>query len=399
MEYDIITVGGGLAGSGLARSMAKQGASVLVIERETAFRDRVRGEGLHPWGVAEAKALDLYDVLLDGGGHNVRWWRSTVTGGSASTTCRDLPATNPHGTAEVAFYHPEMQEVFLCAAGAAGAEIRRGASVVDVTPGERPSVSVRGEDGREEVLHARLVVGADGRQSRVRRWAGFPAQQDPEKLVVGGALFEGLRLPDDGVKVVRHPSIGQAVLIFPLGKGRHRVYFIYRKLGELRRLSGKRHVPDFIDACIETGADAAWFEGAGVAGPLAMFEGADTWVAHPYRDGVTLIGDAAAASDPSWGCGMALTLRDVRVLRDCLLSEPDWHLAGGSYAVARDDYYASVRRMTRWLADLLYEVGPDADERRARVLPRLAREPERMPDTAGLGPDGPNDEANLQSLG
>jgi menaquinone-9 beta-reductase len=55
-DYDLITVGGGLAGSALAIAMAKHGARVLVIEREEAFKDRVRGEGITPWGVAEAQA-------------------------------------------------------------------------------------------------------------------------------------------------------------------------------------------------------------------------------------------------------------------------------------------------------------------------------------------------------
>jgi flavin-dependent dehydrogenase len=43
-EYDVITVGGGLAGAGLAKVLAERGVRVLVIEREIAFRDRVRGE-------------------------------------------------------------------------------------------------------------------------------------------------------------------------------------------------------------------------------------------------------------------------------------------------------------------------------------------------------------------
>src|SRR3989442_15175364 len=40
--YDIITVGGGLGGSTLAKVMAERGARVLVLERERQFRDRVR---------------------------------------------------------------------------------------------------------------------------------------------------------------------------------------------------------------------------------------------------------------------------------------------------------------------------------------------------------------------
>jgi hypothetical protein len=46
-------------------------------------------------------------------------------------------------------------------------------------------------------------------------------------------------------------------------------------------------------------------------GPLAEFEGADHWVESPVKNGVALIGDAAASSDPSWVCGLSLTLLDV----------------------------------------------------------------------------------------
>lgn len=46
--YDIITVGGGIAGSILARAMAEHGAKVLVLESATSFRDRVRGEAMGP---------------------------------------------------------------------------------------------------------------------------------------------------------------------------------------------------------------------------------------------------------------------------------------------------------------------------------------------------------------
>jgi len=53
--YDIVTVGGGLGGSALARAMAARGARVLVLEREKQFKDRVRGEFLAVWGVAEAR--------------------------------------------------------------------------------------------------------------------------------------------------------------------------------------------------------------------------------------------------------------------------------------------------------------------------------------------------------
>jgi hypothetical protein len=70
-KYDIITVGGGLGGATLAKAMAEQGARVLVLEWEIHFKDRVRGEQMHPWGVAETKALGIYDLLAATCGHEL----------------------------------------------------------------------------------------------------------------------------------------------------------------------------------------------------------------------------------------------------------------------------------------------------------------------------------------
>jgi 2-polyprenyl-6-methoxyphenol hydroxylase-like FAD-dependent oxidoreductase len=44
MTFDVITVGGGLAGSALDTALARSGHKVLVWERETRFKDRVRGD-------------------------------------------------------------------------------------------------------------------------------------------------------------------------------------------------------------------------------------------------------------------------------------------------------------------------------------------------------------------
>jgi len=69
-DYDFITVGGGIAGASLAKAMAERGFRVLVVEREKQFKDRMRGEWLAPRGVAETKALGVYQELLAAGGHD-----------------------------------------------------------------------------------------------------------------------------------------------------------------------------------------------------------------------------------------------------------------------------------------------------------------------------------------
>ena len=130
--YDIITVGGGLGGATLAKVMAQRGARVLVLERETHFKDRVRGEGLHAWGGPEAKALGIYELLRNTCGLEVRWWDIYL--GSQLMAHRDFIATTPHQSPLFGFYHPDMQEVLLSAAAETGAEVWRGAHVRNVLP-------------------------------------------------------------------------------------------------------------------------------------------------------------------------------------------------------------------------------------------------------------------------
>jgi 2-polyprenyl-6-methoxyphenol hydroxylase-like FAD-dependent oxidoreductase len=154
----------------------------------------------------------------------------------------------------------------------------------------------------------------------------------------------------------------------------------------------------YIENCKRVGMNPEFYEGAKAAGPLATFDGAETWVEHPCRDGVVLIGDAAAASDPSWGQGLSLTLRDVRVLRDSLIANEDWGAAGHVHAAEHDHYSGATHTANTWLSQLYLETGPEADARRSRALPLIAQDPTRQPDTIFSGPDVPLDEAVRKRL-
>jgi 2-polyprenyl-6-methoxyphenol hydroxylase-like FAD-dependent oxidoreductase len=172
MSRSVIVVGGGLAGASLARGLAQAGVDVL--ERERNFKDRVRGEQMHPWGVAEARALGIYE-LIKSCGTEVRLSERQVAG-TPRRAPRDLVDTSPHGAGSLNFYHPEMQTALLVAAEHAGAAVRRAVTVLEVIPGDPPRVRTR-EDGREQIFSANLVIGADGRDSRCRQWAGFQVEQ------------------------------------------------------------------------------------------------------------------------------------------------------------------------------------------------------------------------------
>lgn len=383
-DYDLITVGGGLGGAALAKVLAEKGLRVLVIEREREFKDRVRGEIMWPWGVAEVVKLGLYDRLLETSAHEVPYLKLV------GSPLRDFRNSTPQKLPGISFYHPAMQEVVLEAAKTAGAHVKRGASVREVTPGKPPIAAIE-ENGTVSNVTARMVVCADGKSSMGRGWGNFAQQRGKQRLLGAGVLLDDMRIADDTSLMVINPALGQEATLFPQGKGRVRFYLIYSPQ-TVARLHGEADAPRLIQESIRTGIPPEYFNGARVVPPLASFDMTEHWVEHPYRDGVALVGDAAGASDPSWGQGLSMTVRDVRVLSENLLASEDWEAAGHAYARARDDYFKADITVEDWYFELFLRQGPEADARRARALPLVATEPDRAPDHFASGPDLPCDD-------
>jgi 2-polyprenyl-6-methoxyphenol hydroxylase-like FAD-dependent oxidoreductase len=392
-KYDIVTVGGGLGGAALATVMAKAGARVMVVERETRFQDRVRGEFMEPWGVAETIRLGIYEAIRSAA-HETPWWELYL--GAMKIDRRDCVATTPHKLPNLGIYHPALQELVLAEAAKAGAEVRRGAQVREVKPGNPPSLSVVSQ-GRAEEFTPRLVVGADGRSSMVRKWCGFETAREPDRYYIAGLLFEEMPAPQDTAAGVYNPTLGQVGYLFPQGDGRVRAYMVYPISADFR-LQGAGSVDRFVAEAIRTGFPRKFYDGAHANGPLASFITADHWVENPHRDGVVLVGDAAAASDPIWGQGLSLTCRDVRVLTDLLRVSDDWNTACCGYARAHDDYFAILLEADNCLRALLVDPGAKSDALRAKALPRIAQGIARIPDQGFCGPDERFDEAARRCL-
>ena len=393
-QYDLIVVGGGIGGATLARHMAASGARVLLLEREAKFKDRVRGEFLTPWGGAEAKQLGVLDLLRDRALHEVPW--IDFYNEQDLMVHRPMAMTTPQGLPCVSFYHPDMQELLIAAAEHAGADVRRNAVVREVRSGKPPMVTA-GEGGEVCEFQARLVVGADGRSSTVRSSCGFEQQRDPEGRMIAGVLMDNISAAEDTGHIFTNSRLGTVMAIFPQGKGKARAYFCYED-GSYPRFQGGGDIARLLECGKQAGANPAFLVDAVAAGPLATFSAAQTWVDHPYRDGVALIGDAAAASDPSWGQGLALTLRDVRTLSASLLATPDWDGAAHGYAEEHDRYSHVIHTVDSWYTQLYLEPGAEADTRRARAMPLIAQNPMRQPDHMFSGPEMPFGEEVRQTF-
>ena len=356
MRSQVVVVGGGIAGSALACGLASAGLDVLVLEASLEFEDRVRGESMQAWGVAEARALGVEDVLLGAGAHMAPTWRQY-------STARDEPgeipmwAIVPDVGGSLNLRHPDACQALLDAAAAAGATIERGVRDVTLASG---GVTFRVDDRVEEV-GTDLVVGADGRASTVRKQGGISLERSLAMTWIAGLLVDGLDgVPDD------HDAIAESddawFLLFHQGGGRARSYIVVGESGR-SRFTGPGGADRFRAAAMDTSFPwAAQVAGAEVAGPCATYAGDDSWTAAPYAEGVVLVGDAAGYNDPIIGQGLSIAMRDARTVRDLVVD-------GGTAADLRpyaDERLERMRRL-RLIADVMAVThAEDADNRVAR---------------------------------
>jgi 2-polyprenyl-6-methoxyphenol hydroxylase-like FAD-dependent oxidoreductase len=190
--YEVVIIGGGVAGSALATVLARAGRAVL--ERSTVYRDRVRGELFQPWGVAEARRLGLYDALRGAGGvHHTRSvpYDETMEPVEAEAAAVALDKILPDVPGSLGLGHPAACQALTTAAVTAGARILRGIAASEVELGSAPTVRYR-LNGVEHVAECRLIIGADGRESAVRRRAGIPLHAIEPRLLGAGLLIENL---------------------------------------------------------------------------------------------------------------------------------------------------------------------------------------------------------------
>ena len=381
---DLLIVGGGLAGASLGLSMAMAGFRVLIIEKELKFRDRIRGEVLLPWGSVEAKELGIYDALLETCGQEAAREHFYYSGQALEP--RDFRATTPKGTCTLSFYHPEMQEILLARAMQSGAEAWRGAVVGALRPGALPEADII-VDGETRTVKARLVVGADGRESQIATLLEFERAKDAPELFTGGLQLAGDLQIEHALYFFLHGFTGRGSILVQNKPGNFRVYLLHHKDALPRRLSGERDFAEVMKHFREIGIPGAWLDKLTPHGIFATFDGAHRWITNPTRGNCVLIGDAAAASDPVWGNGLSRTLRDVRLLRDRLLGGKDWSRAADAYAADHDDFFHRLRRAERLNATLQFAMGDAAEARRQRAYALIAKHPELYPDVPGLGPE------------
>jgi geranylgeranyl reductase family protein len=333
---DVIVAGAGPAGCVAAIVLARAGARVLLIDRARFPRDKLCGDTVNPGALAVLRRLGL-----DAAEHGLPIAGMVVTGPGGVR----VDGGYPGGVTGRSIQRRELDGALLRSAAAAGVEIQE-ETLVQAPLMEQATVAgvvARARHGTMR-LPAKVVIGADGRESRVARHVSLvrhPAR--PRRWAVGAYFVNVAGMSDRGEMHVRS---GRYIGVAPLPGALTNVCVVTANRASLRdplRLltDSLRNEPELADRF----ARAELVSRPVVLGPLAVE------CAAPGMPGLLLAGDAAGFIDPMTGDGLRFAVRGGELAaREALRSlESGSPLAHIRLAAARRREFAAKWRFNRTL--------------------------------------------------
>jgi len=387
----VLVVGGGPAGAATAAFAARSGLRVIVVDRAVFPREKPCAEYLSPEAGRDLEALGVLDELLASGAERLTGMRIVSDDGAAVTgrfaAAEGFPPFRPWG---LAVRRTVLDPALLRAAARAGAEVREGAALEDLVleAGAVRGGVVRDRSGTRTV-RARVVVGADGLNSRVARRLALARRGRPWRLALTAHVAGVRDLTDCGEMCCGR---GWYVGVAHLGGGVASVAMVVPWADRaaiaadapgyfLRRLAGH-------PALAARVRDARIVRRILAAGPFARSPRGVT------AAGALLVGDAAGFFDPFTGEGVFAALRGGRLAAETLASALGGTDGPGARALA--PYAAARRRAFHDKAVLERVVGLSAT--RPAVMRRFTGRLGRRPGVADLWVGAAGDTVPVRAL-
>lgn len=319
-ETTVIVVGAGPAGASLAYLLASRGIPVTLLERHHDFSREFRGEVLLPSGFEALREMGLHNIVttiphvvptafeLYANGRPVfQVPFNADTFGSSPLTALSQPAflkaiiertrTLPHFRVELGVTVNELLRA----------------------DGHVTGVALRGPSG-DQTLHSDLVVGADGRNSIVRRACNLQAHKHGIDFDI---VWFKTPLPEyigDQAPFRAYFGRRHLLIAYPSADGFLQTAWIIHKgtYGELRRRGISEWIEEMAHHVTPDLATHLRAHKGSLTNPFLLSTVSDR-VTHWSAPGALVIGDAAHTMSPVGAQGINIALRDVVVAANHLV--------------------------------------------------------------------------------
>ena len=310
-DYDVAIVGASLSGCTAAILLGQAGARVALVEKRPdpgAFK-RVCSHFIQASAVPTIERLGLYKPILAAGGLRTRFHSRTPWGWIEPTERREAYCLNLRRE----LLDPMLRER---AAAQPGVELMLGQSAVELLHdgGTIAGIRVRNREGSEQEIQARIVIGADGRDSHVAAMAAVKEKTLPHGRLAYGGYFEGPkpRFWPDGAVWLLDPDMAAA---FPTDSG---LVFYIAMTGKDRAPEFKRDPERALVEHVAAVPEPPPIREGRCVGPVIGKVEMPNRIRGPVAPGLALIGDAALATDPLFGVGCGFAFQSGEWLADCV---------------------------------------------------------------------------------
>jgi squalene monooxygenase len=177
-RVDVLIAGGSIAGVAAAAALAQLGLRILIVEPSPDQGRRLAGELVHPPGIDGLRELGLLGKD-DGLGQPVQGFAVFSQGKDAGPQPMVLPYGDVDGQRPVglAIEHTTLKERLLERVKTFNAvDVWQGARVtaMDAVEGGSYVATVESGSGEPAIrVHAKLILGADGPMSQMRKMIGI----------------------------------------------------------------------------------------------------------------------------------------------------------------------------------------------------------------------------------
>jgi 2-polyprenyl-6-methoxyphenol hydroxylase-like FAD-dependent oxidoreductase len=208
-SYDAIVVGARCAGAPTAMLLARQGHRVLLVDRAEFPSDTLSTHVIHAPGVAALRRWGLLDEVRASGCPPLHEYSFDF----GPFTISGTPHPSDGGSVAYAPRRTVLDKILVDAADRAGVEIRERFTVDEIVVADGVVTGIRGRDrhGSAVVERARVVIGADGTNSRVAR-AVRPEEYHTKPGLQWATYTYWADLPIDAFRTFIRPDRGFALI-------------------------------------------------------------------------------------------------------------------------------------------------------------------------------------------